>query len=285
MGTEVLEGQQSTIDAAEETAMESAFNKALEAKPEQTKTTADAEVKQSEPETTQVPDVAPVSEPDPWGDFPPKAREMLEATVAAQQKLEHRLSSNEGRVGKLNELYAAAQAAAEQAKQNPTEANLANAEAKLEKWDEQKEDLPELAEAIEQKFRSELNAERQAILDSVRQEIQNSTPDYQNIMKQATSEARQLARIDLVHEDWETVVNSEEFSAWSKQQPPDIQALASSDKASDAIRMIGMFKEQAKKQQANKTRLESAVVPQGVPQSPGRQPLTEDEAMSRAFHA
>ena len=108
--------------------------------------------------------------------------------------------------------------------------------------------------------------------------------------EEAKRGARQLARVDIAYPDWESEINSTEFGAWTAKQTPEIQALAASDHAGDAIKMISLYKEHkektieiTKQNLENESRLERAITPKGVPQPNGKTELSEEEAMERAF--
>ena len=273
-----------------ESAMSAAFNKAGVTEKPQSIEKPSSEV-ESQPIAVEPKADEPIAtpEPDPWAGVPQVVRDKLEAAIGEQQKFTQRMSSYEGRVGKLNDLYRDAASAAEAARNNPTIANTQKAENSLENWKRESEDLPEIFGAVDERIAERLATEREQILQSIKQ--QGSNDDIKLMIADAKTEARQLARVDIAHPDWETVINSSKFGAWTVTQTPEIQALAASEHAGDAIQMISLYKqyeekviETAKQSKENENRLERAITPKGVPQPGGKTAMSEEDAMNRAFH-
>jgi hypothetical protein len=230
-----------------------------------------------------------------WEGVPAKVRERLEAIsgrVGGLDKIEQRLKSVEGRTGSaLEGLHAlktateAAQAATRAGGDAPTGAQIAEAATSSAKWKQAKEDYPDWAEAMEDLLQSyrpgnaapiDPKAVRGEIVGEFRQLVATAT-------SQARAEARELARLDRAHDDWEDVIKSDEFYdfAWThpnapsqalreryvalKEESPDeaerfFEGLAktnpqwwaergsmmASDAARDAIKLLDAFKEHRK---------------------------------------
>lgn len=135
------------------------------------------------------------------------------------------------------------------------------------------------------------------------------------------AEARQYARLDAKHEDWESAINSPEFVTWAYRNGPTPEErqqqwqleqsnpaaaatafstlmqkypqwwaasghLINSDKAVDAIKLLDEFKASKKPAASpNKARLEAAIPVKGTPGGARPQTESEREAMEREFNA
>ncbi|NCC59141.1 MAG: hypothetical protein EOM17_16240, partial [Synergistales bacterium] len=108
-----------------------------------------------EPEVTPPPEAEPepkqeTVEDDPWAGVPPALREQIQSIsdrVGAIDNLDYRLKQTERRLGSVqNEFYAAQKAAKEQP-DGPTPEQLEKASKSQKKWDEMKEEFPDIADA------------------------------------------------------------------------------------------------------------------------------------------
>ncbi len=251
-----------------------------------------------------------------WDGVPVKVRQTLEAIsgkVGALDRLHHDFKSLAGRTGAALEGVNALKAALETAKtvkkeggEAPTQEQIAAAAADDASWDQLKNDFPEWAEGTDKRIDRRVE-ERLAKLvipdaDGLKTEL---TGSVKQIITQATSEAkaeaRELAKIDRKYETWtqDIFINgadstggfTPEFAAWEAAQPPEIRALKTSGKATDAIKMLDAYYEHRKalaaataKEERNKKRLESAITPKGVATQVSRTP-SEREAAEIAFAA
>lgn len=153
------------------------------------------------------------------------------------------------------------------------------------------------------------------------QAMEKRTGDEQ---RRLVAEARQYARIDSKHENWETTINTPEFNAFAYANGPTDQERArdrelsrtdpagddarkaamaqkypkwwaetghmiSSDKAADAIKLLDNFEASKTKvtQQSgrSKARLEAAIPVKGAPSGEQRQTQSDADAMQAAFDA
>ncbi len=233
------------------------------------------------------------AEPDPWEGVPPIVRQTLESIngkVGAVEALRREVGGFNGRITKLSEqLTTAATQAAKDVRHAPTQAQIAEAAKSTAKWEQQKQDFPEWAEAMEERLAAEREAIRAAApqsqavdVDNIRNSVLN---EVQASQADVLHQARQFARLDNKYPTWETEVKSEDFQAWHKTQPPEIRALAASDNADDAISMLDKFYEHRKAVRAQiqkRQQLERAIPPKG---STSQRQITssEQEEMMKAF--
>lgn len=242
-----------------------------------------------------------------WDGVPAKVRQSLEAIsgkMGAVDKLQHDFKSLAGRTGAALEGVNAIKTALEAAKtvkqaggEAPTKEQIAAASENDAEWEKLKEDFPEWAEGTDRRIDRRVE-ERLAKLvippavdaDGLKKEL---TGTMQEIVAQATSkakaEARELAKLDLKHEGWEETVKAPEFAAWQQTQAPELQALAQSNKAADAIKMLDAYAahrrtvaEATEKAERSKKRLEGAITPKGVA-TPATRNISEDEAKFQGF--
>lgn len=223
---------------------------------------------------------------DPWDGVPLVVRQTLEGItgkLGTLDALSHDVKTATGRVAAIQSELAAAKAAAKTVNSAPSEAQIESASTSSQKWDALKEDFSDWTEAMDER----LAAERAELLksmpkpeavdvDGIKREVGASIEDRVN-------EARQLARIDSKHENWEEDIRAPEFAAWVGLQAPEIQALADSTKAGDAIKMLDMYydhrkaaRDAAQRKEKNQTRLAAAVAPKQAPS--GGPSILPDEA-------
>ena len=256
-----------------------------------------AEEQKPEPVVEAKVDASKVEAPVEAPADPMKAQ--LDFIVASIGQLNHRLKSNEGRLGKINstlDSLAAAKAAAETAVKNDSP----NQQALKDRYDKKlavvKEDFPELVEFVEA-AREELRA---ANPKSEPVDVAAIKADFDRALAERVAEleaktlnevakARAVAAVDLRHEGWEDSIKTPEFEQWFGRQAPDIQALANSPKAADAIRMLDAFKadsdkakKEQEKKQANAERLARAAAPKGV-NAPVPASITDEEAFASGY--
>jgi hypothetical protein len=96
--------------------------------------------------------------------------------------------------------------------------------------------------------------------------------------------------ISAKHKNWQQTVKSEPFKKWRSEQPPEIQALASSSDPADAIEMIDKFEESRKasrRRRKQEQRLEDSVDPTSGGASGGSSEpqLSEEDYMEQEFQS
>jgi len=236
-----------------------------------------------------------------WEGVPSKVRQELEAIsgkIGGLEKIEHRLKGVEGRTGAaldgvhaLKTALEAAKAAKGAGAEAPTQGQIAAAVSSTEKWKQIKEDYPDWAEAMEEQLAA-MGKGGSVDLTAIKAEVTGSVSE---IVAQATSaakaEARELARIDRVHDDWEQTINTPEFADWRKAQPPEVQALGASEKAGDAIKMLDAYKahreavaEATAKAERDRKRLGGAIQPKGTA-APAARNVSDEAAAQQGFNS
>ena len=287
-------------ESAGEAAKDGAGAAATDAAGQQDQTAAggDDGKKQAEQDTTAAGETK-AAEPDPWEGVPPIVRQTLESIngkVGAVDALRREVGGFNGRMSKLTQqLTDAATQAAKDVSRAPTQAQITEAAKSSAKWEQQKADFPEWADAMEERLASE----RAAIVAGL---PQNTAIDVDNIRNSVLNEAKQvqlemlerarsLIRLDSKYPNWtaDVLVKPGEFTAefdtWQKTQPPEIQALVGSLNADDASKVLDRFYQHKKAAQVRlqkQQQLERAIPPRGSANQ--RQvTLSEREEMEKAF--
>jgi hypothetical protein len=199
---------------------------------------ADPETPAPEPEPE--PEPAPEPEPeDPFAGLPQAVRDKLaqiDDLHKANEDLRHHVRTTEGRVAawqrerdkQQQEIVAA-----------PSPADVAKASADSEKWTQLKSDFPEWAEAMEEYVSAKVGAGAQGIPASqLNQLLEERTAQ----IRAENQEALEYAKLEIRHEDWKETINGEEFKSWMQTQPVDVYNLVHSPKASDAVKMLDLYK-------------------------------------------
>lgn len=234
------------------------------------------------------------SAPDPWEGVPPVVRQTLEditGKLGAIDTLSRDVKTATGRVAAIQSELATAKAAAKTTEHAPTATQIEAASKSVQKWDALKTDFPEWTEAMEERFAIERAELLKQLPKPATVDVDGIRNGVNESVSAAIKRARQYARVDAKYESWEEDVHTPngeltpKFAAWMKTQAPDIQALADSENASDAIKMIGLYYDDQKAQAARdkkQQRLESAIPARGTPGQ--RQPTqSERDAEEKAF--
>lgn len=228
------------------------------------------EMKAEESGDTQVVDAERVivpekKEEDPWVGVNPaikQAFDNMSQKVESVQATEARLKQAESRIGSItNELHAAKKAA-ESVKVGPTADQMKAAAESDEKWEGLKKDFPEWADAFDGRFDKKLTVKLDELKGEIKKELEGGkvSPDLD------------LRLLNIAKPKWKDTVKSPEWKEWLAMQPPETQALVSSERAEDAIAAIISFEEaQTKVPQKTATeiaaerkeRIKTAVLPQG----------------------
>ena len=223
-------------------------------------------------------------QPDEWEGVSPKVKAELESMRGQLAKVPDRLRNIEGHIGGLTSQLKTALSAKAAVEQSgaaaPSQAQIAQAKTS-EKWTQLKEDYPDWAEAMDERLAA-LPAQAPVDVESLKAKIRSEIEQETGKSLQGVEErAVELAVLRIKDPDWKKKVASPEFAAWHAKQAPEVQALARSTNADDALTMIAKFdaatkaaKKAADIQKDKTQRLQAATTPQGV----GAQPLpTQDE--------
>lgn len=294
-----VEQEQPTADS--DAAFTQSFDstRGTEPKPE-VKQEEPVEAKEPEPETPAATPEVKAEEPDPLRDMKAEL-ESVKARLASVDKIPDRLRNIEGHIGgltsQLKTAMATAKAVEKAGGEAPTQAQIQKAVVDPERMKALKEDFPDFVDAIEA-LQGQVAAikaaphgdDLEARMGQRLKEAQaTAKAEAETLSATKAAEARQLAMLDLKHDGWEETINTPEFGAWFQKQAPDIQALAKSPKARDAIRMLDAFtgdqakaKEEQHKKDQNAQRLARAAPPKGV-QAPAAKTINDDEAFESSF--
>jgi hypothetical protein len=191
-----------------------------------------------EPEPTPEPDPEPV---DPLAGLPTELRDRLDRLEKDNADLRNHVRSAEGRVAAIQREREEQRRQAEVVA--PSSVEVAKATANPEKWNQLKQDFPEWAEAMEEYVASRVGQNPQGVSPD---QLQNLVQERTEIIRAEAMEAIEYAKLETKHEDWKETINSEAFATWLKVQPIDTYNLINSPKAADAVKVINLFKADAK---------------------------------------
>lgn len=205
------------------------------------------ETKSQDGEPGDDPDKAPKKEEeDIYAGMSDTAKERMQAMEAENKDLNHRLSSDAGRVSglqrKINGMEKEIQGIrkGDTAGEQPDNKQIAEAMGGTdEEWETFKEDYPEVAKAID----SRLDKAGQATQETIDSTL---TPIKESQEKAALKEVADAtqASADVVSETypkWTEAVQEPEFALWLDSQPPGVQSLTESDDPQDASALIGLY--------------------------------------------
>ncbi len=272
-------------------ALSAGYNKAAGQEDSPVAATADTETATTETaQASTEEETAPAV--DPWQGVPAVVRQTLEGIttqLGGINALQNEVKAGTGRIAAIQRELAKAQSAGQPA---PTKQVIAAAFESPEKLKKLAEEWPEIGEAVA----DALSRERTEILKQVPSvDVEGIKSDFGKTVAQATAEAvataRKLAPIDLKFPTWEEDVfapdrsHTPAFAAWKNAQPPEMQALVSSERATDAIKMLDAFYAHRKAEALrvkNKEQLERSIPAKGT--GGQRQPTTnERDEAERAF--
>ena len=316
MTTETEEVQASSAEA--EAAFGAGFNEdtgvepAVVAKPEP----AREETPKAEPDA---PAQAAAAEPEAFD--PKKAFEQLSSQLGSLKGIDERLKRTEGRVGALQSALDTAKNVSRTGGAAPSQAQVQQAAVTTERWVKLKEDFPDWAEAMEERFAA-LPKSGTVDVEKLKQEVSETVGTR---IQESARLAREFAKLDRKHEDWETTVGTPEFKAWALEGGPSeavyeqfrsLQKTDSrkaeemqdgftrsypkwweergramfSDSANDAVKLLDGYAEHVKSKSApavdpqKKTeRLAAAVTPKGLPQA-GKTTESVEAAFAAGFN-
>lgn len=241
-----------------------------------------AEEKQDEKKDENQPKEEAAQAADPWAGVPPILKEEFErARIAVNQvgTAQRHIKVLEDQIAELKAAGEAAKAAAPGTA--PTAGQIQAAASSGEKWKAIKEDFPEWAEAMEERLAAQAATPQAPVdVEKLRKEWQEGT---QVQVAGAIDVAEERAFVRFKYPTWKQTVNTPEFIGWMQTQAPEIQALAQSDLADDAIKMLDEFSEHQKTAAAkaaadakNKQRLAAATPPRQA--ASGGPTILPDEA-------
>jgi len=250
------------------------------------------------PETAQVEQDPELQDP-PAGSLTDDAlARITEQLARVEGSVSQRLRTVEGHIGNLkqtltqqmNDFSAAAKTAEIQGADAPSAKQMAGALQSGEKLKQLKEDFPEWAEAIEESMQTVMShipapdLERFSQLEAMARTAQADSKNQAHL-------ARQMARLDILHPDWEQTIQEPKYQSWLREQPRELQVLVESNNASDALKVLDAYVASTEqqdltaqgRQNENVRRLSSAVLPTRG-RTPSRSaPKSEHEAFLEAY--
>lgn len=197
---------------------------------------------------------------DPWKGVSPAIKEQFEGMskrLETLDQLTNRMKTAEGRVSALqSELAKQATQDVKKSSAAPSAKQVDAAQTDAE-WEELKEDFPEWANALEKR----IAATKEDVKSLISREQTRMTEEVE----------RRIVAIK--HPDYQKTIQDPEFRTWFQAQPAELQKLANSMRAEDAIRVLDGYAKAkgnpGSKLQERKRRLQAAAtVPRGSIQKP-----------------
>jgi hypothetical protein len=191
----------------------------------------------------------------------------LKARVAESGRAPDETRKLYGEIGNINRTLQQMQNPAKPPADDEFAAALKDAEA-------QAEDFPELMTPIIKALKLSRQSREPANID--------------DRVTQAVTSIRQAEAIETLqeeHPDYITVRDSSEYKTWLSSKTPEFQErFTTTWNPAVVSRGLTEFKESLKKREQNKSRLESAVTPQGVAQKAKPSTLPDDEGFNQGYY-
>lgn len=209
--------------------------------------------------------------------------------AALEEKMSGRLRNIEGHIGGLKSALLTAKAVDKAGGEAPSQTQIEKAAEAPEKWKRLKADFPDWGEAVEEFMAAQIGAAKKQ-----QQPAFDATAFRSELVKDIApllEEAKEAAKIEVRHTDWEDTVKTDEFKSWFKTQPEQLRQLAGSSKAKDAIQLLDAFVAHRKGQSAaparradQNKRLEAAIPVRGSGANSGPV-IDEGDAFESGFKA
>jgi hypothetical protein len=223
---------------------------------------------------------------DPWDGVPEIVRTQLEALASLPQQIRNLAGHLGGMKGQLTEAITAAKAAAEtKGEATPSDKQITAALADPKAMERLMEEFPDFAGPVA--------AELRALHDKLDKRGTDSKVDVTTLKGEVKAEVRrELAEetVEEAHPGWLKTVQTSEFATWLNTQPADVKALAGSERARDAIKLLDTYTEHGKAQKttspnkdAQRARLHSATTPRGTSSTAAPSAISDEEAFNRGF--
>lgn len=191
-------------------------------------------------------------EVDPWegvSETVRKSLETLEAKASSYDSMSERLKQAERRVGSL-----------QNAVQNPPKAAKAPEPAKKPELTEEqktkveafKKEFPEFHDAIEVMTANLAGQNQSADVTPLFNEIQGLKTGLTSIQEQ-TNERIEMMQLSSKHPNFQDTIGSKDYQKWLIDQPPEIQQLTRSPRATDAIIVLDKYSSNTQAPAAQKT--------------------------------
>jgi hypothetical protein len=167
------------------------------------------------------------SQDDPLAGLPESTKKYVLELQRQKDEAEHAAKSQIGRVSaltrKLNEM--SSKPAVEATQETPLPGDS--------EWDEFKNDYPQIASQVEKRM--------DAVNKLLNEKVGQATQPIRELQHQQFLNG-QFAALQAAHPDFQEVAVSSQFRSWLSAQPPTIQALITSEDASDASYLLSTYK-------------------------------------------
>ena len=178
--------------------------------------------------------IKPVEEElDPYAGMDEATANHFKAIEQSNKDLQHRIKSDDGRVSTFQkQVNALNERLASMEKPEVSKEDIAEAMSTGEKWDEFKEDYPDIAEAFDERLNAAISNQNEHIDTTLAPVIQQKAYDDMEDGYNKVAE---------VYPEWQNAVKEVHFDEWLTSQPAAVQTLAESDDAKDASSLIGLY--------------------------------------------
>jgi len=185
-------------------------------------------------------------EEDPYAGMSDETKDKFVALEETNKDLNHRLSSDAGRVSglqrKINGMEKEIQGIRKGSTTGEQPDNKQIAEAMGgtdEEWETFKEDYPEVAKAIDSRLDKAGQATQETIDSTLTPIKEKQARDAQKEIEDATQASTD--EVAKFYPEWTKAVQEPEFALWLDKQPPGVQSLTDSDDPQDASVLIGLY--------------------------------------------
>ncbi|MBJ2129064.1 hypothetical protein JC525_08955 [Alteromonas sp. IB21] len=170
----------------------------------------------------------------------PQEPDELTKLKEENQRLQHQFNSVNGRVSAYQRQAEQYKQQLEQRQQPQVGDNPQGSGMSDEKWEQLKEDYPDIAEAMESQLNG-IRSQYEGELTRIKGEVE-PLKQYQQQAQQELHISSQMQALESQHPDWRDVVQTDEYGQWLQTQPPSVQALMESTDAQDNIFLLNTFK-------------------------------------------
>lgn len=186
------------------------------------------------------------SEEDIYAGMSDETKAKFIAMEEQNKDLNHRLSSDAGRVSglqrKINGMEKEIQGirAGDTSGDQPDKKQIAEAMGGTdEEWEAFSEDYPEVAKAIDSRLDKAGQATQETIDSTLTPIKEQQARDAQKEVADATQASAD--QVSETYPAWTEAVQKPEFASWLDNQPPGVQSLTDSDDPQDASALIGLY--------------------------------------------
>ena len=166
-----------------------------------------------------------------------KTKAHFKSIEADRNKLDHRVKSDGGRVKAYQKKAEDLQAVIDNTDEKPTEEQVKTAMQSASKLEEFRKDYPEVAEGIDIMFEQNFAKQDEKINGVLKPIINERERAHESALEDSK------VTMDDSFPGWRERVGGEDYQAWFKDQPEEVQVLAESDALDDASDLIGNFYE------------------------------------------